>query len=372
MKKRSCVYLIAAMLKLIGLTSCSKESTAVKSDTDDPSLSVLTDEELKLISFDTTKAVNQESSLMLTGKVTFNGDLVTQVFPLVSGQVQSVYVMLGDKVKKGEELAVLRSPEINDLQNRYRIALSGEDLAKKDLDIAEQLYHTNDKSALDYLNAQNDFKKATTEVARLKQQLDIYGASPTTVDGLYHVTAPIDGYIVEKNVNEGIDIRQDNSSSIFTVSSLSSVWLMVSVFEKDVSQVSVGEPVSITTVAFPDTVFSGKIDQIGNLLDPVSRTLSVRVVLNNEKNLLKPEMFATVAVKIVNQDKVISIPTSALVFFNNDFYVMVRQDQKKFRMKKVKFIRTVNGHSYVGDINPGEIIVSKGALLVANNANFKE
>ena len=357
-----CVYM------LICISACTSHTTETAVAVDDPDFNNITREQFKHISLDTAKLLGDESELLLTGRISFDENFVVKVFPLVSGKVLKVNASLGDKVHKGEVLAVLRSAEISDLQNQYSIALSTQALAKKNVDIDEQLYISKVVSERDYLNAQNDYKKTTGDVNRIKEQLAIFGANDNTVDAMYRIIAPNDGYVVEKNVNESMDIRSDNSNNIFTVSSLSTVWVIGSVYEKDISKIALNENVDITVVAYPDTVFKSKIEQIGSLLDPETKTLKVRMVLDNSSGLLKPDMFATVNVHILKNHKTVSVPSSSIVFDRDKYYIMVMKNDTTYERRLVELGATIGKRTYIEKgLNAKEIVVTDGSLLVENN-----
>ncbi len=331
---------------------------------------VLTPEQTQILGIDTVKLVNDESELALTGKIGFDEDKVTKVYPLASGNVIDLRVSLGDHVERGQELAKLRSSEVNDMQNQYNVAQSTLSLAKKNQDIAKELYRTKAYSEKDLLNADNDYKKALSDVNKIKQQLDIYRANPNKNDAEYHILSPIDGYIVDKNISEGMQVRSDAGNSIFTVSYINTVWVLADVYENDLSKVQKDDDVDVTTVAYPDKVFKGKIAFISSLLDPTTKTAKIRVVLDNKDGLLKPEMFAIVNVHNLKTDKVISIPSKALVFDNSQFYVMVVKGNNVYERRQVTVLRNSGDRSFIEKgLKPGERIVTDGSLLVSYSGN---
>lgn len=360
---RNITYLVG----LFYLVSCNtKPTNAPDQAVSDKSVIKITRQQTKSLGIDTVKEVNGQKELILTGKVSVDLDRVANVFPIASGNVLKVNVSLGDKVTKGQILAVLRSSEVNSFQSQYEMAVSDLKLAKKNLDNSEELYNSNYYSQNQVLSAQNDYKKAQSNVNMLKQQLKIYGASPEENAATYKIVAPIDGYIVDKNISEGMDVRADNNADLFMVSYMKTVWVLADVYESDLSRVHVGDPVDITTIAYPDKVFSGKIDKINTLLDPVSKTLKIRIVLENNEGLLKPDMFAGIKVHSPTSQKFITIPTKALVFDNNKYMVVVAKSDTTFEKRIVKILRSDGDVTYIiNGVNPGERIVTDGSLIVA-------
>jgi cobalt-zinc-cadmium efflux system membrane fusion protein len=352
---------------LLAFSNCTHKEEVNKPEENLPKGEVrLTTEQTQILGIDTAKLVNDESELALTGKVGFDEDKVTKVYPLASGSVTKVNVSLGDHVERGKELAILRSSEINDMQSQHDVAVSALNVAKKNLDIAKELYKTNVYSEKDLLNAENDYKKASSDVNKVKQQLDIYRANPNKNDAEYRILAPIDGYIVEKNISEGMQVRSDAGSNVFTVSYINTVWVIADVYENDLAKVKEGDEVEVTTVAYPDKIFKGTVKLISSLLDPTTKTAKIRVVLDNKDGMLKPEMFAIVKVHNKTPDKVISIPSKALVFDNSQFYVMVVKGNNTFERRPVELLRNTGEQAFIKKgLQKGERIVTDGSLLVS-------
>lgn len=352
------------------LSSCAKKETETAEKPLPPNLVNITNAQLGNISLDTAKTVAEQEDLTLTGKISFDESKVGKVYPLVGGNVLRVTVALGDYVHKGQLLAVIRSTEISDLQSQFDVATNNQEVAKKNLDIAQELYKTNVNSETQLLSVRNDYSRAQAEVNRLQQALSVYGASSASTDGLYNVYSPMEGYVVEKNVNEEMEIRSDNGTNIFTVSALNTVWVLADVYESDLSKIKLGDDVDVSTIAYEGKVFKGKIGQVGNLLDPETKTMKIRIVMDNPDGLLKPEMFAIVKVHIANPGKVVSIPSSAVLFDNNLFYVMVKKDANTFEKRQVVLGPILGNHTYIKDgINEGDIFITEGSLLAESN-NF--
>ncbi len=358
-----------ALIALFAASACKPKEDADLAPTEVSNMVTLTDDQMKNISFDTAKMIGEEENLTLTGKISFDESKVERIFPLVGGNVEKVMVSLGDYVHKGQVLAVIRSTEINDLQSQYAVAQNTENVAKKNLDIAEELFKTSTYSEVQVNAARHDYNSAESEVKRLQQALSVYGANATSGDALYDVVAPIDGYVVEKNINENMDIRSDNGANIFTVSELNTVWVLANVYENDLSKVTAGEPVEIKTIAYPDTVFKGTIQHVDMVLDSASKVARARIILDNSKGLLRPEMFAEVKVHIALPTQKVSVAIACVVFQNSANYVVVHKSGNTFEKRLVKIGDTSStGRVYILDgVQPGEILIAKGSLYVANN-----
>ena len=366
MKVIQYMRIITNSLFVLMLLSCTGKHTETTHIQTDKSVVQITNQQSKSLGIDTVKYTVGQKELTLTGKISVDQDKVANVFPIASGNVLKVNVSLGDKVHKGEVLALLRSSEVNGFQNQYEAALSDLKLAKKNLDNSQELFKSNYYSQNQVLSAENDYKKTQTNVNMLKKQLQIYGADPDNNDSYYKILAPIDGYVVDKNIIENMQVRADNTTDLFTVSDLIDVWVMADVYETDLSKIHLGDHVDITTLAYPDKVFEGTIQKISSILDPVSKTLKLRIVLNNSDGLLKPEMFTIVKVHTSSANQFLTIPTRSLVFDNGAYTVMIAKNDTTFQKRPVKILRIEGDHTLLLDgVKVGERVVTDGSLLVS-------
>jgi len=338
-----------------------------------PGMVKLTSDQFAYVKMDTAKAMNDQSELTLNGKVSFDQNKVIKVYPVAGGNVSKVYVNMGDYVHKGDALALIGGGDVSAISGQYAVSKSNVELAKKNLDVARELYKTNVYSEKDVLSAENEYKKAMAEETKSKSYIKMMGLGDESKGGeSYTITAPADGYVVEKNISENTLIRPDNSNNLFTISSLKTVWVVADLYENDIARIHEGDKVDIHTIAYPDRIFSGKIEQIGNFLDPVSRVVKVKVVLDNTEGLLKPEMYASVKVTCVMPGKVVEVPTKSLVLDGDHYCVMVFKNDHEFEKRRVNIIRNLDERTLIGSgLAEGEKIVTDGSLLVAsNNATF--
>lgn len=292
---------------------------------------------------------------------------VLKLYPLVSGYIKDIKVQLGDYVKKGQVLAVIQSGEIADYDKQLTQARSDRAVAEKGLKVAEDLYTSQLATQKDVVNAQGEMNKADAEISRLNELLQIYrkGNGSTSI-----VTAPISGYIIEKNINNGMEMRSDNNLNMFTISELDDVWIMANVFETDISRVQEGIPAEVSTISYPDKVFYGQIDKVYNVLDPETKTMQVRIRLDNEGMLLKPEMFATVLLRYREGGEMMAIPSSAVIFDKGKNFVMVFRDKFNIDTREVKVDKSLNEVSYIiRGLKPGEKVISKNQLLIYDALN---
>src|SRR5450432_623979 len=209
---------------------------------------VLPDSLLKTIVIDTVTNSRILNTLTLTGKVDFNEDNVIRIYPTISGQVSDIKVMTGDYVKKGQVLAILRSSDMASFSNDFVTAQSNVEIAKKSMEATNDMYKSGLASQRDQLSAQEGYNQAVSSFEKAKRVLSLNGGSMT---GEYIIKSPIDGYVVDRQINNNMMIRSDNSTALFTISDLKNVWVMANVYESNISNVKMGDSVNITTLSYP-------------------------------------------------------------------------------------------------------------------------
>jgi membrane fusion protein, heavy metal efflux system len=339
-----------------------------KTDTDPAgSKFVISDNLQRIIEIDTVKKQQVISQLNVTGKITFDEDNIAKIFPFAGGIVQSLKVELGDNVKKGQILAVIRSIESADYANQLHQAESNADIARRNTESAQISYNNGLISEREFLTSEKELKKALSELERIKTIVNIMGED----SGLsYTIKAPQSGYIVEKNATPNMEFRADNPTPLFTIANLDKVYVIANIFESDIDIVKLGYDAKISTLSYPGKLFEGKIDKIYNVIDPDTKVLKVRVKLKNPGVLLKPDMFANIQI-IYPEDKHLNyIPSSAVIFDKNNFFVMVYHRKDSVETRKVNVYKSHGSCSYISDgLNEGDKVISKKALLIYDALN---
>lgn len=358
--KKQIIYL---GLGLIGLTACQDKKTG----TMETKQVCISDSLIKMIKIDTAKSTPMKDELTLSGEVSFDENKVVKVFPFTSGQVMEVKVSLGDKVTKGQTLAVIRSADVAGSYTDLTSTKSDLAISKRQLEQAEYLYKNGISSERDYTEAKENYNKAVAANSKVRDQIAINGGGNTNASGALVIKAPGSGYIVEKNISAGNFIRPDNSSSLFTISDMKDVWIWANVFESDIAKVKKGYDAKISTLAYPDKVFNGKIDEISSVLDPDNKVMKVRIALDNKDMLLKPEMFTNVLVSNKDMQTSIAIPASSVIFDNSKYFVVVYNSKCDLQVRAVNMIKSVDDITYVSSgLKDGDRIISKNQLLLYN------
>jgi membrane fusion protein, heavy metal efflux system len=357
---------IISLLAIICMASCEgcSDSEAKKANgADTKNSSGLTPEQMKNINTETAQLKTVANELTLTGKVQFNEDKIVKVFPLVGGHIEDVKVELGDYVQKGQTLAIIRSGDLADLQQQAVTAKTQLSVAQKNAQVAEDLAKGGLYSQKDLVAAQEQLRAATGEVNRVIERQNILGGN----NSIYTVKAPVGGYVVEKKAAPGMELRSDDPENLFTISNLDQVWILANVYETDLANVKLGYEANISILAYPNKIFKGRIDKIFNVLDPISKTEQVRIVLpNNDKNyFLKPEMYANVYLEFAGVEQKVSIPSKAVIFDKSQNYVVVSKDANNLIVKPIDVYKTIGQTVYLNSgLTVNEKVVTENQLLI--------
>ena len=305
---------------------------------------------------------NQESELILTGKVEYDPDKIISYVPLISGIIDRTYFSLGDKVRKGQPLLDIRSTELSALQSE-RISLEAEEkIAERELKAAQSMFDDKMISEKELLEAKGQLRQIQAVISKIATDMSVYGTDKG--NGVFTVNAPMSGYIVSKKALSGSTISPE-SDPAFSIADLTTVWVTVNVYASDLRFVREGMDVEITTLSYPDEVFYGKMNSLSQVFDPEEKVLKARITMNNSDLKLKPKM--SVLVKLVGAgiNPSLAIPSDALIFDDNRYFVVVEETAGSFVIKDV----TLQGHhgktSYIASgLSEGENVVVKNQLLI--------
>lgn len=357
--------LLPACLCAALLSACGGQTEAPQETTREL---FLTDSLQNVVSVDTVHIHEVADELTLNGRVTFNQEQVARVFPIFGGTVTEVSAEIGDHVRKGDILAVIRSGEVADYEKQKKEAEQQLVIARRNLQSVQDMFASGMASERDVLQARQELSNAEAEEKRITEIFSIYHLAGKS---LYIVKAPVSGFIVEKNINKEMQIRSDQNDEMFVISGLENVWVMADVYESDISKVHENAPVRITTLAYPGKEFTGKIDKVYNMLNDESKTMNVRVKLTNENYLLKPGMFTNVSVISRSSDKQLPrIDSHALVFEDGKNFVVTVDAAGKLAVKEVEVYRQLSKECYLSSgVQEGDRILNKNVLLVYNALN---
>ena len=317
------------------------------------------------IRIDSATTGNIDNELKLSGEIKFSDSRVVKIFPFSSGKVMTVKVSLGDKVGKGQVLAVIKSAEVAGNYSDLSTASNDVAIAKKQLDNAESLYRNGIASEREYVEAKESYQKSVTNAGKVRELININGNGHTIANGTYMVTAPMSGYVVEKKITEGGFIRNDNSDNMFTIGDISEVWVWANVYESDIAKVKEGYTARVTTLAYPDKEFIGVVDKVNQILDPETKVMKIRVRMKNDNHELKPEMFANVLIENREGVQAVAIPFASLIAENGKNYVVVYRNKCNLKVQEVDILKTVGDKTYLrSGLAPGDKIISQNQILL--------
>ena len=263
---------------------------------------------LDFVKIEVVKESEAAPLVQLTGRITFDEDRTQRVASPIDGRATQLLVRPGDKVRAGQALVALSSPQVGALQADAQKAQSDLSVAQKNADRAHTLKGDGAISEKELAQAEADLRKAKADVARTSAQLKSLGVSATEPATNVALYAQVSGTVVERNVLVGQEVRADAAQPLLTITNLDTVWVMADVYEQDLGLVQEGAAMVLRVPAYPGVDFKGKVGHIGDLVDPATRTVKIRCVAPNPKGQLKPEMFAKVELEDTSGRKVITIP----------------------------------------------------------------
>lgn len=273
-------------------------------------------------------------TIVLTGTITFDAGRVSHVGPRIQGRIREVTVDLGASVKTGEVLAVLDSPELAAAQARWAQARIRRDLAARNYERADRLSRDGIVSGRRLLEAEAELRDRDAELAGARQTLSALGAeADTAATGIFVLRAPLSGELVERHAVPGEVVGPE--TSLFVVGELERVWLLLDMYDRDLTRVRVGAAVRVTPEALPDHPVLARIGLISPLVDTLTRTVRVRVEIPNNDHQLKPGMFARAAVTIPGTPDAIGVPREAVQLVNDRTVVFVPEGPGRFRVRPV-------------------------------------
>ena len=322
----------------------------------------ITDSLINRLQLDTVQRGNGSTAIIFSGKITEDQSLKSEIFPMVSGQLKQVQVKIGDHVSKGQTLAALSSSEMAEFEKEVISAAAEMQNAERNVKQAQALFENGLSSAKELEEAKNDYQVKQAELKRANRVLALNGGSRT---GLYAIKSPMSGFIVEKNANTNMQIRSDYEKSLFTIANLSKVWAMINVYESDIASLKEGDVVKVSVLAYPDKIFTGKIDKLYHIIDQDNKVMNARVIIKNSDLSLKPGMLATVKVTASTGINLPMLNSRAIIFDDNKNYVLVIDPIKKVRIQEIEISRKMADKAYISKgLQAGDRVISSRQVFL--------
>jgi cobalt-zinc-cadmium efflux system membrane fusion protein len=304
--------------------------------------------------------------LNVTGVVGADVSRNIPVITLATGRVTEIHARLGDTVTKDQLLMKVQSADISGAYSDYQQAQADETLARAQLDRAKILFDKGAIAQKDQEVAQDAETKAMVTVKTTLEHLKVLGADPDHPSPIVEVRAPVSGVITDQQVTNASGVQGLASPNPFTISDLSSVWILCDVYENDLATVHLGEFADVRLNAFPDRVFRGRIGNISPVLDPNIRTAKVRLEMSNP-GLMRLGMFVTATFHGLKQEVHATVPASAVLHLHDRDWVYVPADNDQFRRLAVTGGKMLPGNlqEIAAGIRPGQKVVSNALVLQA-------
>ena len=327
-------------------------------------------EQMPHVQVATVESVRLPRQLRLTGTVAFDGFHTTPVITQVSGPVSRIVASPGEKVKAGQVLLYVSSPDYSQARATFLKARSAYNLAEKNYTRSQDLYAHRAIAERDLQQAESDRNQARADFQAAEQTLRVLGiADPDNLDKLpatseLPLLAPIGGEVVERLVAPG-QVIQSGATQCFTISNMSTVWVLANIYQSALADVHVGDPVTIQTDSYPD-VFKGKISYIAAALDPGTRTLQARIDTLNPGEKLKRDMYVTATVDAGVIPGALVVPDAAVLRdAENQPFVYVLAGENQFGRRPVQLGESQGGRTQVtGGLKAGEKVAGDGSLFL--------
>jgi cobalt-zinc-cadmium efflux system membrane fusion protein len=330
--------------------------------TNSPQLAALTIE---------TVGAEQAAFVPLTGRLVWDEDATVRVFTPFAGIVRKLFVDVNQPVTNGMPLAEIQSPDFGQAQSDARKATSDLRRAELNLTRLRDLFEHGAAPRKDLESAEADYASSQSEKERAETRLAIYGAQASSAQG-FLLPSPLSGILVERNVTPGQEVRPDQmlanvpqfTAPLFVVTDPTRLWVWLDVTEMHLPLVHKGMELTLSSKAFPGQTFHGRLDLIGNSLDPTTRSVRARGTVENAGNLLKAELYVTVEIP----DEVpmsLQVPSKAVFLRENQYYVFLEDGPGRYQRHAVKVGSEREGRVAILDgLKAGQRVVTEGCLLL--------
>ena len=293
-----------------------------------------------------------EKEIVLNGKVVSDPDKTINYSSLLDGVIIKSNFKFGQYVKKGEPMLEIRSSELSRLQSELIVA-------KRNLESSETKFKNQMISEPEYISVK-------AEMERIKDELELYGESKG--NGIFEIKSPSSGFVVYKFGHTGTPFTA--GENLFTVADINTVRVEANIYAGNLQFIEEGQSAELTSIAYPDHIFKGKINYVSQIFDPEDRTLKAHINIENKDLKLKPEM--SMMIKIVAPEKIsmTSVPKESLIFDNNSYYVVVKNNE--YEIRSVDIYQNNNSVSYISSgIKEKDNVVISNQLLIYNELKGK-
>lgn len=359
-KTNSFIYAVACIMA--GAAGCQSRQVAETS-----TAFSLSDTMMAKCEFYKAASKQLKNEIRLFGRLEADNNKTAQVFSVVGGLVTSINVGLGDYVKQGEVLATIQSSEVANYEHERQDAVNEVAISEKKLQVEQDLFAGKLNTEKDVKVAEAELNKAKANLARLKEIYSIYKFKKGSV---FPVVAPISGFVTTKKININELLISEEHEPLFSIANTNEIWAVAYVNESNISQIKENYEANVNTLAFPEITYKGKIEKIYNVIDANTRSMKFRVRISNNDFTLKPDMSCTVSVRYSENDNMIAVPSSAVIFDKSKYWVMIFKDRYNLETRRVEPYRQLGDTTYIqSGLSEGETIISGNGMLIYDALN---
>jgi cobalt-zinc-cadmium efflux system membrane fusion protein len=332
-----------SIASLLALGGCGKGQGDVAAQEAPPTAQVVPGPDAALVTVEhpeqyplaAATAYASTATLAVTGTV--NPDIARNVpvVTLASGKVVAIHARLGDTVQKDQVLLTIRSDDVSGGYSDYRKAVADELLARKQFERAKDLYDHGAIAQNDLEVAQDAEDKTKVDVETMAEHLRLLGNDPDNPNFLVDIKAPVSGVITDQEVTNAATV-QSYGTNPFTISDLSSVWVVCDVYENDLASVHMGDAAQIVLNAYPDKKIPGRVSNIGATMDPTLRTAKVRLEVPNPDGIMRIGMFVTATFRGQKKETHTQVPATAIMHLQDRDWVFEPTPDRKFRRVEIR------------------------------------
>lgn len=335
------------------------------------------------------QAINISSKINLPGVVSLNKNRTAYISSFVEGKVVSLLSDLGDYVKKGQPLLILNSPQSSQAKAEFFQCITNLNLKRKEFERSKVLFEQKAIEKKEFLRREAEYSEAIIQHDCAKSHLHSLGFSPPHIESLIKkyeslydnsssleinepylpIISPLSGKVIFRDAIIGEHIEPEKI--LFTVSDLSSIWALLDAYEKDLTFIKRDSRVKIKSTLYPDKEFQGKITYISDMIDEKLRTAKVRVEVDNQEMLLRPNMFIEGTIENKNKaEKLLVVPQESVQNINGKKVVFIQEEKEIFAAQEVKIGEKIDGHIIIAEgLNFSQEIVTKGAFYLKAELN---
>lgn len=375
MTTKSLLLFSCCLAALLPLTTCKKEFNPA--DGGPPSPQIIPSGDMSLVTVDrpdqfplvAAETREAPAELNVTGAVFPDVAREIPVISLANGRVVDIKVRLDDYVKKGDLLIKVQSPDISGAYDVYLKAANDERMNNLQYVRSQTLFEHGAISQAVLEQAEDAEKDSQADLTAAEEGLKVLGVDKDHPSGIVNVYAPISGVIIAQNVTmaAAAGVNLSGSATAFTIADLTSVWIICDVYENDIPKITVGQSAQIRLTAYPDKVLTGRVSDIGPVLDPNIRTAKIRIEIPNPGNILKLGMFVTATFESKKREKHPVVSADAVLHLHDRDWVFIPAGGKQFKRIEVQAGKILPGNKQelLSGINPGEQVVSNVLQLEA-------